>query len=128
MPTTILRFLKSNITKYAIIAIVASGAGLYLYNTIQENGRLEERLANTESELTNARQTLESERERFKQTISNYDDLMSDYMDQVIENQSESQRLRQYLSNVEDTKTQECLNTQVDEEFLNQVFHDGGEQ
>lgn len=128
MPTMLLRFLKSNITKYAIIAIVASGAGLYLYNTIQENGRLEERLENAESELDNARQTLESERKQFKQTLSNYDDLMSDYMDRVVENQSESQRLRQYLSNVEDTRTQECLNTQVDEEFLNQVFRDGSEQ
>lgn len=124
----ILSFLKSpKVIMIILAAIIVGGASWYGINLIEENGRLEEKLSQTELQLENTRNTLEKEREQFERTLTNYNDVMSDYLNRLSESDQNTQSLRNTIDRLarDNQKLQQCFETEAPDELLDELFGEG---
>lgn len=121
----LLSLLKNPKIISAVLGVALSaGAIWYGVNLIEEKGSLEEELNQKESELQSVESSLEEEREEFQRTISNYDDIMSDYIEEIEDNQQQTQRLRGTISELSEDNERlgQCLDERVPEELIDELW------
>ncbi len=90
----------------------------------KENGQLEESLNQKTIELTNMQLTIQNERERFSQTIANYDEVMSKYVEDVSESTEKNRHLQNTINRLsrENEELQQCMEMEVPQELLDEIF------
>lgn len=108
-----------------VVPLLFAG-GVWVYSVIKENQHLESIVESYEVQISDLESSLEEEREQFQKTISNYDDVMSEYLEEITKNQQATNRLRGVVSRLsEQTESLgQCLNEQVPEELLNELWRD----
>lgn len=122
----------STIVKYATPKIIAGVLGVavslggiwYVVNLLESKGRLEAELDQAQVEIANYQRTLETERARFNQTIANYDEVMSNYMDRIVQADQTSRQLRGTIDrlSIENEELQQCFDMEVPDELLDGLF------
>lgn len=104
--------------------------GWYVFSMVEENGQLKSELSNTSTELANTKLTLQNEKERFSQTIQNYDTVMSKYLNDVNESTQRNRQLQNTISRLsaENEEFQQCMQMELPTELIDEIFTEGYEE
>lgn len=119
-----MRYVSSKLMVGAIVILISVGGGWYITHLLEERGRLESALQQASLEIEEKNMIIEREREQFQNTIANYDEVMSEYVNQLADNQQSSQRLRQTISrlSVENERLGQCLREDVPQELIDKLW------